>query len=178
MEGTLRSDPGYPAFRSWTAGCHGTNHFFTAILRAVNIPVDYRIAAGHATPFFMNEGVYLSHGDDPYSAFSRETSLFPAGELLIDEAQWEAWFGPSVPVEERTNNVGRRVLELAIQYLPTYLLRKRCSDLDAGRGREESEVFQIFQRVYTLAQLDEANLWTRMDGKITDSGGCDAIPGW
>ena len=176
MEGTLRSDPRYPVFQSWTAGCHGTNHFFTAVLRAVNIPVDYRTAAGHATPFFMSEGAYLSHGDDPYNSFSRETSLFPAGELLIDSAQWEAWFGSGVLPEERSNNIGRRVLELAIMYLPNYLLRKRCADLDAGRGKEESEVFDIFRRVYTLADLDAENLWARMDGKISALGGCDAVP--
>ena len=105
-----------------TAGCRGTSGFLKAMLRAVNIPVQMETACGHALPSFPSENRYLSHGDDPYNALSKATPPFPAAKLMIDETKFSAWFGPTVPNAEQCKNVGLRTRELALQYLPDYLL--------------------------------------------------------
>ncbi|MFQ5925461.1 MAG: hypothetical protein ACE5IE_05640 [Dehalococcoidia bacterium] len=160
-----------------TGGCWGTTGFLRAVLRTVNIPVTLETRCGHALPYFVvRESAYLSHGDDPYNALSKATPPFPAGELLTDQAKFDAWFGASVPTDTMCKNIGRRTRELAIQYLPNYLLYKHCSDLAAGRDRASSQVYDIFKDNYTLAALEAANLWGRMDAKIASFGGCAHVP--
>lgn len=173
LDGTTH--PRYGA-GNWTPGCHGTNHLFISLLRTLNIPVRYvTVGEGHATPFFSSEGLYLSHGDDPYNALSRTD--YPAAQLLITAEQWQAWFGPGLSVAEANRNVGRRPVELALTHQPpVYLLREYCSDLEANRARHESRVFQLFSRFYSVGHLEEAELWSRMNVKIAEYGGCDRLP--
>jgi hypothetical protein len=171
----------YPAdgVRHRTAGCHGTNGFLKDVLRVVNIPVLYHSpeGTGHATPHFLSEARYLSHGDDPYNIFAQgDPPPYPATELLIDAAQFNAWFGSGVPAAERQNNIGRRVYELALQYLPNYLLHLHCQDLAAGRAHNASSVYDAFKKWYTVADLEAMNLWSRMDDRIAERGGCGNIP--
>ena len=102
----------------------------------------------------------------------RDVTQFPGEELLIDGATWEAWFGPDVSEAERANNISRRVLELALEYLTRPLLQRRCDDLAAGTSKVASSVYSLLQRVYTIEELDAMDLWGRMDGKIASLGGC------
>ena len=85
------------------------------MLRVVNIPVKNAPAAGHALPYFISEGKYLSHGDDPYTWSIRSSSI-PIEELFIDQETYDAWFGPSVPSEKQLQNVSRRTDELEIKH--------------------------------------------------------------
>ena len=101
-------------FSHHTGGCWGTTAFLREVLRVVNIPVKNAPARGHALPYFMSEGKYLSHGDDPYS-WNTKNIPFPIKELFINESTYNAWFGSSVP--ENVNNVGRRIKDLGIKYL-------------------------------------------------------------
>lgn len=176
LAGTVQTSR--PAFGTMhrTAGCWGTTGLLRALLRTINIPVKLVTKAGHAQPWFMAAGRYLSHGDDPYNALTKATPPIPAGEILIDQAKYDAWFGAGVSDTDRENNVGRRTRELAIAYLPNYLLRAHCSDIAAGKGHGEGQVFEIFSRNYTVAQLEAADLWSRMDAKIAGFGGCAHIP--
>lgn len=179
IEGTTRTI--YPNYgeQHWTAGCHGTSGFLTAILRVINIPAKYHRAesVGHATPgIYTNGWTYLSHGDDPYNRYRKCTPQYPGEELLIDQAKWDSWFGNAIPVEERTKNVGRQVYELALIYLPNYLLHTHCGDYEAGRTHDESDVYRAFSRWYTVSELEARNLWTRIDEKIASFGDCDDIP--
>lgn len=180
IEGTPNNDPrpGYndPTLRHRTAGCHGTNGFLKGILRTVNIPVLYSRppASGHATPYFPSEDKWLSHGDDPYNSFSRSTPRYPAEELLIDRNTYESWFATGMA--DPNLNIGRRVYELALQYLPDRLLQIHCGDIAAGRGHADSDVLSTFSRWYSLADLEAMNLWDRLDAKIASFGGCDDIP--
>ncbi len=177
IEGTTRLPPLYPTYSHWTAGCHGTNHFLQVVLRAVNIPVEYHVAAGHATPRFPTEGLWLSHGDDPYTALVRNPILFSTNELFIDDATREAWFGLHLTREQQLDNVGRRPVELALRYPATfYVMWRRCWDLERGTAAEESEVFTIFGRHFSLEQLDAEGLWERLDGAIAARGGCGTFP--
>jgi hypothetical protein len=163
-------------FRHWTAGCWGTTGFLRTVLRTANIPVLLEERSGHALPYFQSDALYLSHGDDPYNAFSKATPPFPAEELLIDQATFDAWFGTAVPAMAVDNNIGRRTLELAIQYLPNALLRDHCADLASNLGHDVSKVLDDLSRIYTLAQLEAADLWGRMVTKVASFGGCANIP--
>jgi hypothetical protein len=149
------------------------------LLRAVNIPVQYVYTEDHAIPFFPTEGLYLSHGDDPYDVYSRiHTSgqATPSTEFFISAETWDVWFGPSVPPATRLNNISRRPVENAVTYLPDYLMFLRCDDISAGRSNAEARVFtESLSKYYELADLQAANLWQRLDAKIQSLGGCTAI---
>ncbi|MFQ5882343.1 MAG: hypothetical protein ACE5I9_07710 [Candidatus Methylomirabilales bacterium] len=96
--------------RHWTAGCWGTSGFLRLVLRTINLPATFVTNCGHAQPYFPTLGRYLSHGDDPYNRNTRDAGA--AGtDLLLDQATFDAWFGPAVP--DRCDNIGRRPRELA-----------------------------------------------------------------
>lgn len=174
---TYLGPPGGPSgVQHFTAGCHGTNSFLASMLRAVNIPVVYRTAAGHATPYFPSEGLYLSHGDDPYSRLTWATPPMPMGELLITKAQWESWFGEQVSEEDRLRNISGRTAELAVEHLSDLLLGRRCADAKAGVPHEDGEVYKTLKWHYTLKDLDDLQLWSKLDAKIEAMGGCAAVP--
>lgn len=158
--------------RYWINGCHGSSAFQRHILRVLNIPVQL-IYPCHCSPHFMSEDHYLSHGDDPYNSLVKARPPFPAIKILIDQTTYEAWFGEHLTQEERCRSVGRRPKELAVQYLPDTLLRKHCEDLKEGLNHAESKVFETLQDAYTLEELEELQLWERMDAKIAERGGCD-----
>ncbi len=90
IQGTTYSALGQ--FHHWTAGCHGTTGFLRNVLRAVNIPVQIARVCGHSQAYFMTEGRYLDHGDNPYNLDFKATNL-PASALLIDQATYTQWFG-------------------------------------------------------------------------------------
>jgi hypothetical protein len=164
-----------------TAGCWGTTSFLKATLRVLNIPVKQVLvpqqAQGqHALPGFVTEGLYMSHGDDPYNRLTKATPPYPPRELLIDQAKFDQWFGSSVTAQEQLKNVGRQVQELAFQHLPDELLRNRCKDQAANAAKEDSLVFGSFKNRYTVAELDAQNLWGRLDDKINSLGGCSQFP--
>lgn len=159
-----------------TAGCWGTTGLLRALMRVLNIPVKLVQPGGHAQPWFMADGRYLSHGDDPYNALGRATPPVPADEIPIDQATFDAWFGAGVSAADKLNNVGRRMRELAITYLPNYLLHKYCSDIANANTHANGEVFATLSLNYTVAQLEAQNLWTRMDAKIAGFGGCAHVP--
>lgn len=96
--------------RHYTGGCFGTTSFLEHALRVLNIRVKREIVVGHTLPHFTQIGMYLSHGDDPYG-LKNNMSVAPDA-LLIDQATFDAWFGPGVADAEREHNIGRRAREL------------------------------------------------------------------
>lgn len=109
IEGTTHPTQG---FAHWTAGCHGSNGFLRNVLRAANIPVDILRVCGHGQTHFPTEGLYMDHGDDPYSS-AFKVSGHPALDLLIDEATYTEWFGTSLANHEQgCDNIARRAVEL------------------------------------------------------------------
>jgi hypothetical protein len=176
IEGTIQTS--HPTWGSAhrTAGCWGTTGFLRALLRSINIPVKLVTNAGHAQPWLMADASYLSHGDDPYNRLTTAVPAIPPVEILTDETKFNAWFGPGVSDADKAKNVGRRTLELALVYLPNYLLHAHCADQAAGTGHGSGQVFGIFSNVYTVDELEALDLWTRMDAKIAGFGGCAAVP--
>jgi hypothetical protein len=171
---TDQANPSY-GVRHWTAGCHGTAGFLRAILRTVNMPVLHDHQEGHALPNFSPEHLHLSHGDDPYNALTFTDPQFSTSELLIDQTKYDAWFGSGVSDADKQKNVGRRTQELAIQYLPNYLLHAYCNDKAAGKTHANGSVKDNLG-AYTVAQLEAQHLWANMDAKIASLGGCDQVP--
>ncbi len=176
LSGTMQTSHPQFGVMHRTAGCWGTTGFLRAVMRAINIPVKLVTNAGHAQPWFMADSRYLSHGDDPYNALTKATPPMPASEIPIDQAKFDSWFGAGVSDTDKLNNIGRRTRELAITYLPNYLLHAYCSDIANGKTHANGQVFDIFSRNYTVAQLEALNLWTRMDAKIAGFGGCAHVP--
>jgi hypothetical protein len=164
--------------RNWgidhrTAGCWGTVGFLRCILRTVNIPVELVVNSHHAQPHFIEDDLYLSHGDDPYDLLTRAVPPMPISRILISSNQFNAWFGPSVSAKKNKKNIGRRTVELSLTYLPKYLLYSYCQDMTNGKTHANGEVFDIYHNVYTVAQLEAQNLWGKMDNKIAALGGCN-----
>lgn len=172
--------------RHYTAGCWGTTAFLSEVLRTVNIPVqemvvsDYERStnriAKHATPFFMSEGLYLSHGDDLYNRAVQIQPSYPVDKLFIDKATFANWFPPGfVPTAQSPSNVGRRVAEADIQYLPIYLLDLHAQDVIAARPPDKGEVMKSMQYRFTLAELETRRLWQRLDERTAQLGGPEKV---
>jgi hypothetical protein len=158
-----------------TGGCWGTTGFLRAVLRSVNVPVELVTHCGHAQPHFIEDGLYLTHGDDPYNALTRSVPPMPISEILVNQVQFDSWFGPAVPSATQCSNVGRRNTDLSLTYLPTYLLQAYCQDIVGGKTHSNGAVFDIYKKLYTVAQLEAMNLWGKMDTKIASLGGCSHL---
>jgi hypothetical protein len=180
LSGTIRLTDPTQTVQSYTPGCGGTTLFLNYLLRAVNIPVLNKPAAGHWGPHFLSEAMVIPHGDHIYTAWMRtwtEGDPIPSEEILISEAQWEEWFGESVPFEDQKKNLSRRMAALVQEYLPDLLLRKRCEDIESGANHQDSEVYNSFlKEYYSVEELEALILWERLDTKIADLGGCALIP--
>ena len=121
--------------------------------------------------------LHLSHGDDPYHQYTHADPPYSMSELLLDQSKFDSWFGSGVSPDARKKHVGKRVMELAIQYLPTRMLHDYCTDQAAGKSHADGDVYAGFQWYgYTLTELEwQHRLWSRMDAKIASMGGCDHI---
>jgi hypothetical protein len=75
----------------WTLGCHGSVGFLNAVLRVLNIPVQPVWVSGHELAYFITEGKYLDHGDDPYN-LNVKNSTAPILDVLIDETTYQTRF--------------------------------------------------------------------------------------
>jgi hypothetical protein len=95
-------------------------------------------------------------------------------ELLLDQAKFDSWFGSGVSEEAKCKHIGKRTQELAIQYLPTRMLRQYCDDQAAGKSHADGVVAGSMP-AYTVAQLEAHHLWSKMDAKIASLGGCDHV---
>lgn len=183
IEGTLLLDPQYagsfPTPQHWTAGCWGTSGFLRSLLRSVNIPVIPRVSGcGHTVPYFITVERYLSHGDDPYNSLAKTN--YPASQLLIDGATFQSWFpfdpnDPQNPTNKATacQNVGRRVIELAIWHFSDTLLNYYCADVANNLDHASGQVFALFAPYgYTVSQLEATNLWQRLAAEAQAQSKC------
>jgi hypothetical protein len=137
------SDTGVPTnLTRWTWGCHGTTGLIKAMLRVLNIPVEEITngnpsptvpktnafyTSGHATPHFLSEGLWLSHGDDPYFGAYNQILPFPLQSLEIDDATFYGWFPND---RSGTVPIGRNPYDkLWLQWGDSIMLEKRLTDL-------------------------------------------------
>jgi hypothetical protein len=157
-----------------TLGCTGTTGFLRAVLRLLLIPVKFILNSrhGHSLPYFISIDKYLSHGDDPYEAIFRYGSNIPIELLLLDRSTYVEWFESAV---DPTFNLSRRIAELALEYLPFYIMLEYCRDVNENKSEEESRIFGYFGNVYSLEYLYDQRLWERLGEKVTAFGGCDRV---
>jgi hypothetical protein len=169
-------------FRHWTAGCHGTTGFLRCVLRSVNIPVEYTRQATHALPHFVHQHLWLDHGDDPYTTFTKgwpdgAEPPYWIGLLLQSDAEHTERFGPTVSEAEQAKNIERHLLDVVIEYLPTILLAYYERDKANGRTHANGYIAtEVFTKTYSVHHLEQLHLWHRMDEKIASLGGPHAIP--
>ncbi|MCX6604225.1 MAG: hypothetical protein NTV52_11585 [Acidobacteria bacterium] len=168
LAGTFSQDPAIPTeyqnLQHWTQGCYGTTALMIWVFKTINIPVKQASVGYHLAPYFISEGMYLTHGDDPYNGYSR-TLPRPIRDLLINETTYQAWF-PSNDVVAADKNVGRRVVELNMKYPSDDLAKTHAFDKMMGRTRANGSVFETMGRFYTMAQLDASGFWTRLESVI------------
>ena len=177
FSGTTHPDLG---FQHYTAGCFGTTGFLRTVLRTINVPVLLKERCGHALPHFVYDKThefYLSHGDDPYnSLYKHNTPKFIPLELIIDRYKFDEWFNEKLPDEVICNNVGRRALELAIEYIPNEILKLYCDDVSKGKKEEEGKIYnEIFRDHVPLTELKALGFWDRLKNRIESLGGCEFI---
>lgn len=161
--------------RHWTGGCIGTTGFLSGVLRTINIPVRHVQSCKHSLPVFPTLNAALSHGDDLYDGFVRPGGAnpalpFPSNELLISAQQFDAWFGPSAA--DPCANVARRTAELGRQYLPYAVMIAFCKDKKSGETKANSQVYAMFKKYFTVAELEATDLWGRLEKKLAAGFDC------
>jgi hypothetical protein len=177
FSGTTHPDLG---FQHFTTGCFGTTGFLRNVLRTINVPVLLEEKCGHAMPHFVYDKThefYLSHGDDPYnSLYKHNTPKFIPLELIIDHYKFDEWFNANLPDKVICNNVGRRALELAVEYIPNEILKLYCEDVSKGKTEVNGKIYnEIFRDHIPLVELKAFGFWDRLKNKTESLGGCEYI---
>jgi len=177
-----------PGSKHVTAGCWGTTGLFIAVLRAANIPVRLVNVRGpgggcsHAQPYFVSEGRYLSHGDDPYNRIILSLAdTIPASRLFVDQATWTGWYGEAIDLPARCSNVGRQVREIALETAPAYLVDLYCDDERRGLDHGSGRVARAFLSgapgtAFPMSRLTQARLWERLADRARSTGACSRSP--
>ena len=191
-----------PTKENATTGCWTTVGFLKVILRTINIPVEFVEGGpggvGHALPHFIEDGLYLSHGDDLFCRVIKPPNIvlpsgmleIPISEYTIDQGTFDSWFGPAITQDIAMNNVGRRSLDLELTYISNLLLHHRCNDKSSGASNDSGEVYQYilangkspYQDMATIEKLSfwgpGVDLWQALDNKIAGfPGGCNDVSG-
>ena len=177
ISGTKHPDLG---FQHFTAGCFGTTGFLRNVLRTINVPVLLEERCGHAMPHFAYDKThefYLSHGDDPYNnLYKHNTPKFIPLELIIDHYKFDEWFGKNLPEKNICNNIGRRSLELAVEYIPNEILKIYCEDVSKGKTPEQGRMYNdVFRDHIPLPELYALGFWDRLKNRTESLGGCEYI---
>ena len=165
-----------PEARHWVGGCGHSSGFNGQVLRTVNIAA-HNTVYGHFQNLFALDGAVragIGHGDDPYALVSAPE--IPAGDLLIDELTFNAWFVDESDPAIQLKNVGRRTADLYLAYLPQVLLTLHCQDLFLNNDHASSRVYNwAFSATYTVAEMEAKGLWTGIEAKLASLGGCAAL---
>ena len=172
--------------RHWTNGCHGTTGLLKMLLRALNVPVEhfsfenpsvtlpqdaFYSSSTHAVPHFLADGLWMSHGDDPYFLTSFELVNvqlpFPVQAMLITDAQFFAWF-PNPGTLTGTTNIGQQADEIRIHYGDAAMLSKRLNDLQTTPPTDQNLCAYINMaippnNVYSCAQAEQMGLLSVLD---------------
>ncbi len=185
IEGTTYTGPSGPWFAHWTLGCHGSMEFTKIALQTLNIPVQTKYRASHATPLFPTVDLALTHGDDPYSALDIVTpvpgfAVPKPAEFFVTISQYQSLCNPNWPDPTWCEHkVGIRPAIVAIKYASDYLVQKHCDDLAAGKTHAASSVLALLAFYFPelplshLQLLLEGNgLWVRLDAKAAAGGFC------
>jgi hypothetical protein len=174
-----------PGRKHTTAGCWGTDGFFAAVLRTINIPVKHGrsnfAGANHSRPEFFTVGKNLSHGDNPYNGWVRlGTNNVPIERVFMTNSEITTLIDAPVPLPGKTvaetgsYNHGKFLAALGVEFKTRYLLQLRCQDIASGATGASSRVWQNLTEFYTDAQI--ATIVTDCNTAIAAiPGGCAGI---
>lgn len=158
-------------FGHFTAGCHGTTSFLKIVLRALNIPVKIVLSPDrHSQAYFVKESLYMAHGDDPYNLFSRITPVVSLEHILIDEATYNSWFRTTP-----SKSVASGIIAFGVKNLSNNLIYQRAQE-PVNTAHATSKVYNALKLYYTLQELENMQIWNRLDAKIDSLGGRTSIP--
>jgi len=77
------------------------------------------------------------------------------------------------PPPNQWQNVGPRLVDLAVSHLSDALVFHYCTDKLNGLDHASGQVFQLFQKHgYTVAELEATNLWDRLAATAQATGQC------
>jgi hypothetical protein len=172
----------------WTLGCHGTTGLIKSLLRTINIPVEEMTGgnphvtepnnafyfSGHATAHFLSEGLWLSHGDDPYIGSGYEWMLpFPLQALEINDAQFYSWF-PNTGPSSTALPIGRQPNEIWIHYGDQTMLEDRLKDLTTQPTPPDANICGYIgntpsppNNYYSCSTAEAAGLLSMLDPLVT-----------
>jgi len=175
LEGTPRLWDGH--VMHWAKGCSGVSYFLASALRNLNIPAyrlyDADLLGGHSVPVFPSIGCTLSHGDDVYAMRmnfpTMDPSYIPPQEILLPMETFNEWFYH----QTHRHNVGRQVYEVALEYLPNFLMDKYCEDQTSIFHPCLLSVADTFSHIYTCQELEDMGLWERLEAKNQKLNYCD-----
>ena len=153
-----------PGKQHITHGCWGTDGFFAAVLRSVNIPVKHGRSvfdsSSHSRAEFFTEGKNLSHGDDIYNAWIQTgVNTVPVEKIFMTDAEITSLIDAPAPLPGKTAgqtanyNHMKRLVALAITYKTNYLLKFRCQDKASGVPLHSSKIWENLHDFYTDAEI-------------------------
>ncbi len=154
-----------PGRRRITAGCWGTDGFFAAVLRSVNIPVRHGRSnfsgAIHSRPEFFTMNRLLAHGDDPYNGWVRLghnnvpiDRLFYTAAEIDSEIDRPARLPGMTVAETASHNKSQRMVALAVEFKTRYLLDRVCRDMASGSTGPGSRLWNDIHEFYSDAQVE------------------------
>lgn len=163
----------YTDKQHWTGGCGGTAGFNNLIFGYLNI-ASQSLAYNHFQSSFAleNQTLYVDHTDNPYSLNGCDE--IPTERILLDTPTFYGWF--SYNTGDRSKYVGRRVSDLALEYLPLCMLKDYCELDTPTTPHDHSKLYTGFmQGSYTVQELEAMHLWEKVQDKVNSLGGCNAI---
>ncbi len=174
-----------PGRRHITDGCWGTDGFFAAVLRAVNIPVRHGRSnfsgAIHSRPEFFTVGQNLAHGDDPYNGWIRlGHNNAPIDRVFLNNTEIRELIDSPTPRPGMTSpetasfNHLKHLVTLGVQYKTDWILRLRCQDMASGETPPRSRLWQSLHDYYSDTEINQ--IATDCDTAIAAiPGGCDSL---
>jgi len=175
-----------PGKKHVTHGCWGTDGFFAAVLRSINIPVKHgRSLFGvdsHSRAEFFTIGKNLAHGDDLYNGFVRiGINNVPIHRVFMSNSEITDLIDAPPPLPGKTvgetaaHNHIRFVTDLGIEFKTSYLLKLRCEDKSSGINTGAgSKVWESLHSDYTDAEI--ASVVAGCDTAIAAiGGGCTTV---
>ncbi|HMK27611.1 MAG TPA: hypothetical protein VK483_16380 [Chitinophagaceae bacterium] len=175
-----------PGKKHVTHGCWGTDGFFAAVLRTVNIPVKHGRSNfsgdSHSRAEFFTDAKNLKHGDDPYNGWVRlGINNVPIHRVFLTNAEITSLIDapaalPGKTVPETASFYHHKFsTDLGIEFKTSYLLKLRCQDKASGiNNGAGSKVWENLKEFYTNAQI--ATIVADCDVAIAAiGGGCATV---
>ena len=154
-----------PGRKHITHGCWGTDGFFAALLRTINIPVRHGrslfTGGHHSRAEFFTVGRNLAHGDHPYNRWTLlGHNNVPIHRIFLTDAQIESLVDSPVPLPGKDVpatagfHMARLFADLAVEFKTDTLLGLRCTDIAKGNTGHEMEVWKRLNEFHTDAEIN------------------------